>query len=219
MEEKPQNLCDYLLAHGYISRKQYEEARFTRLVEGGDYESLFRKMGVDIRVLYEAKKRLGDYNLGDYMIEKGYASPEQLEEARKGQQSTGGDLANILIDLGLNPRDVYEAKAAELQQPFVDLTVYRPDQSALDAVPGHIVRRHNALPIKRDGITLYVAIADTNDMAAVEDLRLASRCPISCCQIRLVLAVPEHIEEAIRKYYGEGTNDTPPEDSSNSPTD
>src|SRR6266851_528864 len=99
-------------------------------------------------------------SLGDYMVEKGYASPAQIEDARKAQLSTKGDLAKILIDLGLNPRDVYEAKAQEMQVPFVDLTVYKPDQSALNVVPEHVAKRHNILPIKKEGNTLYIAMAD-----------------------------------------------------------
>ena len=136
-------------------------------------------------------------SLGEYMVEKGYASPEQIEEARKAQQSTKGDLAKILIDLGMNPRDVYESKAQEMQVPFVDLTVYKPDQSALNVVPEHVAKRHNVLPIKKDGTTLYVAMADLNNITANDDIRLVSR-----CVVRGVLAVPEHIEDSISRLYG-----------------
>jgi type IV pilus assembly protein PilB len=135
--------------------------------------------------------------LGDYMVEKGYASPEQIEDARKAQQSTKGDLGKILIDLGLNPRDVYEAKAQEMQVPFVDLTVYKPDQGALNVVPEHVAKRHNVLPIKKDGNTLYVAMSDLNNINANDDIRLVSR-----CIVRGVLAVPEHIEDSISRLYG-----------------
>ena len=136
-------------------------------------------------------------SLGEYMVEKGYASPAQIEEARKAQQSTKGDLAKILIDLGLNPRDVYESKAQEMQVPFVDLTVYKPDQSALNVVPEHVAKRHNVLPIKKDGTTLYVAMSDLNNITANDDIRLVSR-----CVVRGVLAVPEHIEDSISRLYG-----------------
>jgi type IV pilus assembly protein PilB len=135
--------------------------------------------------------------LGDYMVDKGYASPEQIEDARKAQQSTKGDLAKILIDLGLNPRDVYESKAQEMQVPFVDLTVYKPEQSAINVVPEHVAKRHNILPIKKDGNTLYVAMSDMNNITANDDIRLVSR-----CIVRGVLAVPEHIEDSISRLYG-----------------
>ncbi|HZP84690.1 MAG TPA: ATPase, T2SS/T4P/T4SS family [Chthonomonadaceae bacterium] len=136
-------------------------------------------------------------SLGDYMLEKGYIAPDQLAEARKIQQTTHGDLAKILMDLGASPRDVYEAKAAEIPVPFVDLTKFKPEQSALNVVPEHIAKRHNVIPIKKDGNTLYVAMGDTNNLPAADDLRLVSR-----CQIRPVLAVPDHIEETIGRLYG-----------------
>ncbi len=139
-------------------------------------------------------------SLGDYMVEKGYASTQEIEDAKKAQQSTHGDLAKILVDLGLNPTHVYEAKAAELGQPFVDLTVYKPDQSALNVVPEHVAKRHNVLPVKKDGNILYVAMANSNDITAADDLRLVSR-----CTVRAVLAVPDHITDAIARLYGGST--------------
>ncbi len=136
-------------------------------------------------------------SLGDYLVEKGYASAQEIEDAKKAQHSTHGDLAKILVDLGLNPTHVYEAKAHELGQPFVDLTVYKPDQSALNVVPAHVATRHNVLPVKKDGNILYVAMADTNNITAADDLRLVSR-----CTVRGVLAVPDHITDAIARLYG-----------------
>jgi type IV pilus assembly protein PilB len=136
-------------------------------------------------------------SMGDYMLEKGYISPEQLEEGRKAQQSTRGDLAKILVDLGINPRDVYEAKAQEMGVPFVDLTVFKPDPSALNVVPEHVAKRYNVIPVRKDNNTLYVAMADTNNLNAADDLRLVSR-----CQVKGVLAVPEHIEDAVSRLYG-----------------
>lgn len=143
-------------------------------------------------------------SLGDYLVEKGYASAQEVEDAKKAQQSTKGDLAKILVDLGLNPTHVYEAKAAELGQPFVDLTIYKPDASALNVVPEHVAKRHNVLPVKKDGSILYVAMGDTNNITAADDLRLVSR-----CTVRGVLAVPDHITDAIARLYGGSTADAP----------
>jgi type IV pilus assembly protein PilB len=137
-----------------------------------------------------------DEDEGRYLYEKGYASWEQIDEARKWQQTTRGELAEILMSLGVCPRDVYEAKAMRMQVPFVDLTVYRPDSSAIDAVPEHVAKRHNVLPIKRDGNTLYVAMADLNNLIANDAIRL-----VSGCTVRGVLAVPAEIAAAIDRLY------------------
>jgi len=171
--EPERSIADYLIEKGYASAGQIANARWAQDESGSG-----RK-------------------LAEHMLEKGYASPEQIEEARKAQQSTKGDFAKILIDLGLSSRDVYESKAQEMQVPFVDLTVYKPDQSAIDAVPYAVAARHNILPIKKDGTMLYVAIADLNNITANDDLRLASG-----CIVRGVLAVPGEITASIDRLYG-----------------
>ncbi|MDE2125470.1 MAG: Flp pilus assembly complex ATPase component TadA [Armatimonadetes bacterium] len=135
-------------------------------------------------------------DMGQYMVEKNYISAQQLEEALKAQVNSKSELTRVFLEMGINPRDVYEAKAFQENVPFVDLTVFKPEQSALNVVPEHIAKRYTVLPVKKDGGTLYVAMADTNNLEATDDLRLVSR-----CQIKTVLAVPEHLEDAIGRLY------------------
>ena len=135
-------------------------------------------------------------SLGDYLIKKGYASEQVVEGAKKIQQATQGDLAKILIDVGVNLTCVYEAMAQERGLPFIDVSVYEPDQSALDAVPVEVAQRLNVLPVKRDGNILYVAMSDANDLAAADELR-----QVSGCTVRGALAVPAYIIEAIDRHY------------------
>ncbi|CEK20583.1 type II secretion system protein E (GspE) [Chthonomonas calidirosea] len=140
-------------------------------------------------------------SMGDYMLEKGYASQSQIEEARKIQQTTKQDLARILIEMGINPVHVYEAKAQEMGVAFVNLTTYKPDPSAINVVPDHVAKAHNVLPVKKDGQVLYVAMGDVNNLEVQDTLRMVSR-----CQIRPVLAVPDQIEQALTTYYGGGVS-------------
>lgn len=138
-------------------------------------------------------------SMGDYMLEKGYASQAQIEEARKIQQTTRSDLARILVDMGLNPVHVYEAKAQEMGVAFVNLSTFKPDPSAINVVPDHVAKAHNVLPVKKEGQVLYVAMGDVNNLEVQDTLRMVSR-----CQIRPVLAVPDQIEQALTTYYGGG---------------
>lgn len=140
-------------------------------------------------------------SMGDYMLEKGYATQSQIEEARKIQQTTKQDLARILIEMGINPVHVYEAKAQEMGVAFVNLTTYKPDPSAINVVPDHVAKAHNVLPVKKDGQVLYVAMGDVNNLEVQDTLRMVSR-----CQIRPVLAVPDQIEQALTTYYGGGVS-------------
>ena len=138
--------------------------------------------------------------MGDYMLEKGYIKPDMLEDAKKVLQNIkGGDLARALVDMGVNPIQVYEAKAQEMGQPFVDLDKFKPEPAAVSLIPDHVARRHNVIPIKKDGNVLYVAMSDTNNLQAADDLRLMSR-----SQVKGVIAAPSQIEEAISRLYTGG---------------
>ncbi|MCW3101046.1 MAG: ornithine carbamoyltransferase [Chthonomonadaceae bacterium] len=135
-------------------------------------------------------------SLVDYLFDRGYASAEQVENAKAAPQSSIHDLIKVLIEAGLNPIHVYEARAHELGQPFIDVTVYNPDPDALRTVPVDVAKRLNVLPVKIDGKILYVAMGDTNDIAAADELRLVSQ-----CTVRGVHAVPAHITDAILRNY------------------
>jgi type IV pilus assembly protein PilB len=89
--------------------------------------------------------------------------------------------------------------------PFVDLTKFPSESSAVNVVPEHIAKRHNVIPVKKDASNvLYVAMADVNNIYALDDLRMVSR-----CTIKSVLAAPSAIEEAIARAYGGSTQAVP----------
>jgi type IV pilus assembly protein PilB len=137
-------------------------------------------------------------SMGEYLIEKGLLTPEQLQDALRVQQTTGRDLAQILVDQALvSERDAYEAKAYEMGLPFVDLDRTTPDPSAVNVVREHIAKRYNVMPVKKEGNVLYLAMADPNNVMAIDDVRVNSR-----CVVRPVLAAPGAIEDAIRRAYG-----------------
>ena len=141
-------------------------------------------------------------SLGDILVDEGLLSAERLQEAKKVQMSAPGDLGNILVDLEfVKERDVARARAKEIGLQFVDLTRFGVDPEALKAVPEHIVKRHNMLPIKRDtSVTpnrLMVAIGDPKSgKVGLEDIKLVSR-----CQITPVLAGKADLEDAINRAY------------------
>ncbi len=138
--------------------------------------------------------------MGDYLVEKGLVTAEQLRQAREAQKQSRSDLGKILIEQGVaSERDVAEARAQELNIPFVDLSRFAPESGAVNLVPEHLARRHNVIPVKKDTATntLIVAMADVNNPYAADDLRLVSR-----CTIKAALASATAIEDAIGRAYG-----------------
>lgn len=133
-----------------------------------------------------------------YLLNKGYVNQQQVEEATKVAKQTGQDVGKVLVSLNfVGEREVVEARAQESGFAFVDLDRVQIDSSAVNVVPERLVKLHNVIPVKKDGQTLWVATNNPNNIAALDDLRMASGCRVSP-----VLAVQGAIEDSIRKYYG-----------------
>jgi type IV pilus assembly protein PilB len=135
--------------------------------------------------------------VGEILIEKGFITPAQLTQARDVQKSAPGDIGRILMDLGFaTERDVVEARALSEGVPFLDLTKHKPEPSAVNVVPAHVAKKHNALPVKKDGQRLWVAMKDPKNVVAVDDLRMVSR-----CMVQPMAAVPSDLEDALNVAY------------------
>jgi type IV pilus assembly protein PilB len=133
-------------------------------------------------------------------LKKGHIQKEQAEEAIKVSQQTKSPIDRVVIQLNFaGEREVMEARAQEAGLGFADLDRMTIESSALNIVPERIVKNHSAIPVRKDGQTLWVAMSNPNNVAAIDDLRVASG-----CRVVPVLAVKGAIEDAIVKYYGGG---------------
>ncbi|MGB9586568.1 MAG: GspE/PulE family protein [Armatimonadota bacterium] len=137
-------------------------------------------------------------DIGDLLLEAGVINAEQLAEAREAQKVAPGDIGQIIQDLGhASPKHVMQARAKLLGIPFVDLGTQRIDPSAVNVVPENIVRRHKVMPVLKNGSRLTVAMSDTHNIAALDDIRAVTR----GLQVVPALAMPDAIEEAINQHY------------------
>src|SRR5580658_4599362 len=138
-----------------------------------------------------------------FLLEKGYLKQEQFDEAQKVQQQTGqSDISKVLVALNMvGEREVLQAKAQEMGFAFADLDRITIDQAAINIVPERMVKAHSAIPVKKDGTTLWVAMSNPNNLNAIDDIKIASG-----CRVIPVVAVPGAIEDAIKKYYGGGAS-------------
>jgi type IV pilus assembly protein PilB len=106
----------------------------------------------------------------------------------------------VLLRLNLTgEREILQAKAQEMGYAFADLDRVVIDPEAIASVPQTVCSEHKIIPVKRDGSNLWLALAEPNDRAALEAVRVVAN-----CRIIPVLAVSSAIDEAIAKYYGAG---------------
>jgi type IV pilus assembly protein PilB len=66
-------------------------------------------------------------------------------------------------------------------------------------VPERVAKSHNVIPVKKQDNTLYLAMSNTNNLQAIDDVTMASG-----CRVVPVMAVPGAIDDALRKYYSGG---------------
>ncbi len=111
--------------------------------------------------------------VGQILLEKGLVNQEQLDEALRVQKNTTEQLGRILTDLGyVTERDVLRAYAEQLGIPFLEVGQVSVDQDIAKSIPQSVVQRYNAIPIKRSGNRLTVAMSDPSNVFALDDIRL-----------------------------------------------
>jgi len=127
--------------------------------------------------------------VGQILLDKGLITDAQLDEALKVQKNTTEQVGRILVDLGyVTERDVLRAHAEQLGIPFLELDSASIDEDVARAIPQSVVQRYNAVPIRRSGNRLTVAMSDPSNVFALDDIRL-----ITGYEIDPMLATAEDI--------------------------
>ncbi len=135
--------------------------------------------------------------LSEKIRSKNVMTAEELTEALYVSKKTARDLAEVVIDLGYaDERQIAEWRAQAEGLQFIDLTKHKPEASALFVLPSSVARRHNVLPVKKDGSKLWVAMVNPRDIDAVDAIRMVTR-----CQVAPLLAVPADLEKAMAEAY------------------
>jgi type IV pilus assembly protein PilB len=135
--------------------------------------------------------------LGDFLVREGLITLEQLKKALQEQKSSGMRLGYTLVKLGfIEETEVTKMLARQYRMPAVDLSRFEVDPKILKLIPPDIATKHTVLPLKREGRTLTVAIADPNNVAAIEDIKFITR-----CDVFPVIAGEYTLRNAIDRYY------------------
>ena len=110
--------------------------------------------------------------LGELLIEAGLITPEQLAEAVELQKQTKERLGRVLIGMGIgSEKAIAGAIAQQLVLEFVDLDDFVPEEEALLALPEHLARRHQLIPLQVVNGKLKLGMVDPLDVIALDDVR------------------------------------------------
>src|SRR5438270_9854219 len=135
--------------------------------------------------------------LGELLLRDGLITLDQLKKALLEQKNTGMRLGYTLVKLGfIEETEISKMLARQYRMPAVDLSRFEVDPKIIKLIPPDIAVKHTVLPLKREGRTLPVAIADPNNVTAIEDIKFVTR-----CDVFPVIAGEYTLRNAIERYY------------------
>ena len=141
-------------------------------------------------------------HIGQILIDQGILTEDQLRIALLEQTKSKAPVGRLLVQLGfVSEATLRDALSEKLGMQSVDLGHIIVDPAALKMLPRDMARRYRMFPVAldRQSKKIIVALADTNNIVAVDQLRAHLKGDF---EIELRLAGDSEIERAVEHYYG-----------------
>jgi type IV pilus assembly protein PilB len=138
--------------------------------------------------------------LGDLLLSEGIVTPQQLQAALAEQKTGTHRLGYILVKQGVvDELELTKVLARQFRMPAVDLSQFEVDPRLVPLIPPDLAAKRVVLPLRREGRTLTVAVADPTDQGLLEDLKFITR-----YDLFPVLAGEHTLKALIEKHYETG---------------
>ena len=137
--------------------------------------------------------------IGDYLVEEGHITPEQLQEVLQKQHESNGTkrFGDVLVELGfMSDVKFAQALSGKLQIPYVDLNAVEVDGEIARKVPQDLAERNCVIAFSMTGRRLTVATDDPVNFNILEDIKVKTG-----YDTVPVLATRAAIKKAIGKAY------------------
>jgi type IV pilus assembly protein PilB len=136
--------------------------------------------------------------LGDILMEAGLIDQQKLEETIALQKVTRERLGRLLIKQGfVSEEQIMRTLSQQLRLPYLDLSNQAIDKKLILLVPQTLAENYLLVPIREDGKTLTVAMADPLNILAIDELSIRTR-----LIIEPVISLEDDIKHAIEELYG-----------------
>jgi len=112
--------------------------------------------------------------IAELLLRENLMTPAQLKTAVEFQKSLGGDLRNIVVKLGYVKDSVLANMVA--QEQHVGASTNEIDEAvidfkALEQLPREMLEKHQVIPLRSEGTSLVLAMADPSDLRAIEEIQ------------------------------------------------
>jgi type IV pilus assembly protein PilB len=137
-------------------------------------------------------------SFGEYLVDHGVITADQLKKALQGQKGVGERLEQTIARLRFAREDLLlQCLANYFDLPFVDLDTYLVDEKVLKIIPEEMARRHLLIPLFKIGNALTLAIANPLNIHALDEVREKTK-----TDVEIAVSTEEKIKKAIDHHYG-----------------
>jgi type IV pilus assembly protein PilB len=143
--------------------------------------------------------RLSTRRLGELLVDRQRITLEQLEQAIAARQERER-LGQTLVRLGrLTEGDLLQLLSEQFSLPIATAEIIAmADPAAVQLIPEHLARQANMIALQRREGVIDVAVGDPLDVVSLDHLRA-----ITGCSLKVHVARPTDVREAIDEYYQE----------------
>ena len=135
--------------------------------------------------------------IGEVLLESGFISQQQLEEALSKQKGSGKMLGDIVLEMGLvSETQLAQALSIRLKVPFVDLSSVKVSTEAVAKIPEAIAKEKTVFAYAINHNRLMVATNDPVNFYIFEDLKVTTG-----MEVVPQISTRSQIEAAINKFY------------------
>src|SRR5437868_3060622 len=114
--------------------------------------------------------------IGDLLVREGLITREQLARALQEQKQSGTRVGYKPVKLGfIEENERTKMLARQYKMPAIDLARFEVDPKIAKMIPTELAVKNLVIPLKRDGRTLTIAMADPTNLGVLEDLKFITR--------------------------------------------
>ena len=137
------------------------------------------------------------------LVEDKQLDAEIAAAASDDARREGRPFVSYLIENQLaNPRALAVSAANEFGVPLMDLDAFDLDSIPKDLVKEKLITQHNALPLVKRGVRLFVAVSDPTNMQALDEIKFQTG-----VNTEPVLVEEDKLSRTIEKYLNSSQDD------------
>lgn len=144
---------------------------------------------------------MNDEELKNLLLTESILTQEELNRAVDEMKKLKRPLEAVILDLHLlSSSSLYETIGKHWGFKYVSLEELSVNEELLKIFPEGLSRKTQTIPLKIDGNTLHVAMAEPTDLYAIDHIQLETSMPLE-----IYLSSPKEIEGAQNRLYAQKT--------------